>query len=217
MTLEQLIGLSLAWFVMMVGLVGCLVPAIPGPSMVLVAAVLHRLYFQDTGAGNWVLIFMSLVTVFSLVLDYIATMVGARKLGATWRGIIGSCIGAIAGAFFGFIFIGIFVGTFLGAVLFELTGGRKLEDATRAGLGALIGLLGGALGKIACSVAMIAVFSVSVVSNSLPQGIPAPGNEPTNRRGARWVAEAGDVTAAGFRSASSTPAREASRRWRASR
>ncbi len=204
MNLEQLIGLSLAWFIMLIGVVGSIIPAIPSTTLVLLSAILHRLYFHETGAGNWVLVFMGIVAAFSLILDYLATMIGARKLGATWRGILGSCLGAIVGAFLGFLFIGIFVGTFLGAVLFELSGGRKLDEATRAGLGALIGLLGGALGKLACSVAMVAVFSVSVISNSLPSGTQPKLTEPPPEKNAYSPANDRATTTKIYRIAFST-------------
>ena len=64
---------------------------------------------------------------------------------------------------------GIIVGPFLGALLLEMMGGREWKQAARAGLGAVIGLFVGALGKLACCVAMMGLFAFSVIMQSLHQ------------------------------------------------
>lgn len=164
---------------MLVGVVGSIIPAIPSTTLVLLAAVGHKLWFGEASVGIGAMVFLVVVTAISLVLDYLATMIGAKRLGATWRGILGSCVGALLGAFIPIFFIGIFIGTFAGAVLFEMMGGREMKEATRAGLGALIGLLAGAVGKLAGSIAMITVFTISVFANTfaadqdLPESLPA--------------------------------------------
>lgn len=164
MTSEQTIGLVITLLVMFIGLAGCLLPGIPSTPIVLIAAVGHRLYFGPNSASTWVIVVLVLITLFSALLDYLATMFGAKKLGATWKGILGSVIGATVGIFFPFP--GLIVGPFIGAMLFEMIGGREIEEAARAGAGALLGLLIGAVGKFACCVAMIGLFVLSAISNS---------------------------------------------------
>jgi uncharacterized protein YqgC (DUF456 family) len=61
---------------------------------------------------------------------------------------------------------GIILGPFLGALAFELAGGRHLKEAALAGVGAMLGLLGGALGKLLCCLVMIAIFAVNVIWRS---------------------------------------------------
>jgi len=158
---EQIIGLILALLLMAVATVGSLIPGIPGSPFVLVAAVLHRLYFHDRGAATWVLIVMTGMVLFSLVVDYLASLYGAKKMGATWRGLVGAMVGALVGMFFSIP--GIIIGTFLGALTFELIGGRGRKDAMKAGLGATLGLLAGAVGKVACCVAMTGLFAMNVI------------------------------------------------------
>ena len=51
---------------------------------------------------------------------------------------------------------------------FELAGGREFNEAARAGLGAMIGLVLGAAGKLACCAGMIALFAINVASRSAP-------------------------------------------------
>ena len=56
MTAEQIIGFSVALLIMCMGLVGSILPGVPSTPVVLLTAIGHRLYFGDTGPGNWVLI-----------------------------------------------------------------------------------------------------------------------------------------------------------------
>lgn len=164
MTWIEVLGLSLALAVMLVGLVGSVVPGLPGSPLVLLAAILHRLYFGDKSVSNLVLIVLVLLMLASLGLDFLATVVGARKLGATWRGAVGAVVGGMIGLFFGLP--GIILGPFLGAVLLELLGRKEFKKALQAGTGAVLGLLLGAVGKFALCVMMILLFAVNVVLRS---------------------------------------------------
>jgi uncharacterized protein len=163
-TLEQGIGLGLALLVMGAGTIGSMVPAVPGTPLVLAAAIVHRLVFGAHSANTTVLLIMGALALVSFGLDYLATFLGAKKLGATWRGMVGAILGTLVGFFFSLP--GLILGPFLGAALFELMGGRKWKEAARAGAGAVLGLLLGAIGKCACCVAMMALFTVSVILRS---------------------------------------------------
>lgn len=189
MTTEQMIGLGIALLIMSVGVIGSLIPAIPSTTLVLAAAIVHKVVFGAASVGLWPMVALVVLTAFTLIMDYIATMIGTKKLGGSWWGIFGSCVGAVIGAFIPIFFLGIFIGAFGGAIAFEMIGGREIKDATRAGLGAMIGLLAGSVGKLAGCVAMIAIFCVSVVSNTMaesepletPQPEPAPIIQPTTQ------------------------------------
>ncbi len=164
MSWDQIVGLVLALLVMAVGLAGSALPGIPGPPLVLAAAVGHRLWFGAASASNFVLGTLVGLVVFALALDYAASLFGAKKLGATWRGVTGAAVGAVVGIFTGPW--GILAAPFAGATLGELLGGREFRDAARAGLGAVLGLLAGVVGKVGCSAAMIGLFVASVVLRS---------------------------------------------------
>ena len=175
-TTEQIIGLSIALLIMLVGVAGCLIPVLPGTPILLAAAVGHRLYFGDTGPSMLVLIILALFTIISLVFDQLASMVGAKKLGATWKGVTGAVIGGLVGLFFSLP--GIILGPFIGATLFELFGDREFRDALKAGVGATLGLLLGAVGKVAISMVMMLMFVWSVVARSLVAEAPASEAAP---------------------------------------
>lgn len=164
MSIEQIIGLSLALLIMMIGFVGSIAPGLPGTSLVLVAAIGHRLYFGPHSVSGLIMGLLVVFTVITLLLDYLATYYGAKKFGATWRGGIGAAVGGLVGIFFGLP--GILLGPFLGATLFELVGGHEFQKAAKAGAGATLGLLAGAIGKCAICVMMIGMFALNVIYRS---------------------------------------------------
>jgi uncharacterized protein len=164
MTTEQIVGLSLALLVMLAGLIGSLLPVLPGVPLVLVAAIGHRLYFGATSVSNLVMGILVALTLVSIMFDFMAGMLGAKKFGATWRGMIGAVIGGIIGLFFNLP--GIILGPFIGATLFEMLGDKKFKKAAHAGLGATVGLLLGIVGKFSICVVMMILFATNVILRS---------------------------------------------------
>ena len=90
------------------------------------------------------------------VLDFVASALGARRFGASGRAIVGATLGALVGIFFGIP--GIVLGPFIGAMIGELSVRRDLPGATRAGVGAFIGLVVATAGKLALGFTMIGLF-----------------------------------------------------------
>ena len=172
MSTEHVTGLLVTVVVMMMGVLGSLIPVLPGIPVVFVAALIHRMIFGAAGASTPVLIMMGGLMLLSMALDALGTLLGARKLGATWRGMLGASIGAVVGLFF--IPFGLIFGPFIGAVVGELAGGREGNKAFKAGAGAVLGLFLGALGKVLCGVIMIILFLASVISRR-----ESPSPEPS--------------------------------------
>ncbi len=165
MTVAQVIGLMVALFIMFLGLLGSILPGLPSTPLVWVAALAHKLYFGEASADWWLLAVLGGITLLSLVADYLASVYGAKRLGATWRGATGAVVGGLIGMFFHLP--GILLGPFIGAMTFEMVAGRNLKESSKAGFGATLGLLAGALGKIACCVAMMGAFTFDVLYRSL--------------------------------------------------
>lgn len=172
MTTEQIIGLILALLLMGIGALGSVLPGVPSTPLVLLAAVAHKLWFGENGVRWWIMLLLVLLTVLSMVFDYLASMVGAKQFGAGRRGRIGAIFGTVAGVIVGFFvggfgsFLGAFVGPLIGATLLERTASRPWREALLAGLGATIGVLAGAMGKVIISLLMILLFTADVVLRS---------------------------------------------------
>ena len=122
------------------GLIGCIVPAIPGPPLSFIALILLEIATHGEAFTVNQLIFWGIVTVIVTVLDYIIPIFGAQKYGATRAGIWGSVIGMLIGIFF-FPPFGMFLGAFLGAVGGEIIVGKKSDDALKAGFGVFVGTM----------------------------------------------------------------------------
>ncbi|MDA7532902.1 DUF456 domain-containing protein [Verrucomicrobia bacterium] len=161
MTTQEIIGFIIAEGFMVIGAVGSMLPAIPSTPVVFLAALGHKIYFGDNSISYLILAILGVITLFSLIMDYIASLVGARKLGATWRGVAGALIGGILGLFLGPW--GILIGPFIGALTFEMMGGRQFEEASKAGFGALLGIVAGTLGKFICAIAMASLFAANII------------------------------------------------------
>ncbi len=163
MSAPELMGFVLAGIVMFLGLIGTLVPGIPGAPLILAAAVGHKLYFGPNSVSYWILFILLVLTILSMALDFLGSLLGAKKLGATWRGMVGAVLGAIVGLFFNIP--GLILGPIIGAFLFELLSGREWRESAKAGAGAFLGMLLGTVGRVTCCVIMIAVFSLGVLWN----------------------------------------------------
>ena len=156
--------MSLALLVMLVALIGNFIPGVPGTPLALIATVFHRLYFGLDSVNNLVLFIIVSLTVMALVFDFLGTALGAKKFGATWRGVVGAVLGGLIGLFFSLP--GIILGPFIGATLFEMLGDKQFKVAAKAGAGAVVGLILGVVGKSAICVIMIFLFATNVVVRS---------------------------------------------------
>ena len=148
----------LAAVLVLVGLAGTLLPALPGVPFVfgglLVVAWIGD--FQRIGVPTLVL--LGVLTTIALGVDFAASLLGAKRVGASRLALFGAAIGGIAGLFFGLV--GIFVFPFVGAVIGELTARRKVGKAAKVGLATWLGLLFGALAKLALALTMIGIFAI---------------------------------------------------------
>ena len=141
------------------GLAGVVLPAIPGAPLIFAGLVLAAWAEDFTYAGFWTLAAVGLLALISYAVDFWATMFGAKRFGASKRAVIGALVGMLIGIFLGFV--GVLFGPFIGAVIGELSLRGNLQQATRAGIGATIGVVLGAALKLALAFAMIGIFVVA--------------------------------------------------------
>ena len=145
-------------FLVGLGLVGLILPGLPGAPLILLGLILGAWAENFAYVGLWTLLLLTILAGLTYAVDFWATIFGAKKFGASKRAIIGALIGVVAGLFLGLS--GVIFGPFIGAVIGELSARRGLQQATRAGIGATIGLVIGSALKIAMSLAMIGIFAV---------------------------------------------------------
>lgn len=141
-----------------VGLLGCIVPMLPGPPMSYAAMILVACCsYSDLGWTTMVVFFI--ITVVVTVLDFLLPAWMARRFGGSRAGEIGATVGMIAG-FFVFPPVGILLGPFVGAVVGELVVNREdTSRAMRVGFGAFMSfIVGTGLKLIASLVMLVYVF-----------------------------------------------------------
>jgi uncharacterized protein YqgC (DUF456 family) len=150
---------SLTVALMLAGLVGTVLPLVPGTVLILCGAVLN--HFTVHAIGWPTLLVLTALTVLAQLLDLVSGAIGAKYFGATRWGAIGGILGAVVGLFFGVI--GIFVGPLVGALAGELLGGRGILPAGKSTWGTFLGTTAGIVGKLAIGLAMIAWFAVAAL------------------------------------------------------
>jgi uncharacterized protein YqgC (DUF456 family) len=146
----------IAVVLVIVGLVGTVLPALPGAMLIVAGLVVAAWADGFTKVGGWTLGVIAAIGAASYLVDFAAAALGAKKFGASPRAMVGAGLGTILGLFLGLP--GIIIGPFIGAVIGELTVHRDVAKVGKAGLAAWIGFLIGMAVKVGIAFLMIAVF-----------------------------------------------------------
>lgn len=146
----------LALALIVVGLAGAVLPALPGLPCVFGGLWLAAWIDHYARVGAWTLAVLAALLVIGLALDFIAGSLGAKKVGASPQAVAGATLGTFVGMFFGLP--GLIIGPFAGAVLGEVKAQRSLGQAAASGVGTWIGLLVGIVAKLVISIVMIGIF-----------------------------------------------------------
>ena len=140
----------------LVGIAGVVFPALPGTPFVFLGLLLAA-YIENFARVGWpTLIILGVLTLLATGVDFFASAVGAKRVGASPRAIWGAAIGAIVGIAFGIP--GLILGPLIGAAAGEYITRKDLLQAGKVGVGTLIGILIGVAMKIALIFTMLGVF-----------------------------------------------------------
>ena len=153
--------LILGIILMILGIIGCLVPVLPGPPI----SYLGLIMLHVTRFGQFtttVLVALAGVTIVVTILDYIVPIWGTRKFGGSKYGMRGATVGLIIGLFLGPV--GIIVGPLIGAIVGELIFKDDMKYAIKAGFGSLLGFLTGIGLKLAASFIMTFYFVKELIA-----------------------------------------------------
>ncbi len=141
--------IALGALFMVSGILGCVLPVIPGPPLSYVGLLLLH-FTQNYQFSTRFLIVWAIITTVVYTLDYLIPVWGTKKFGGSKRGVWGSIIGLLIGLFM-FPPFGIIIGPFVGAVVGELTAGKDHSSALKSGFGSFMGFLTGTLLKLITS------------------------------------------------------------------
>jgi uncharacterized protein YqgC (DUF456 family) len=174
--------LALTLVLMFVGLIGSVVPGLPGVTLIFLSALLYAIFTDFESVGTVVLVILFVLAAFAFVTDFVATTYGARRFGASNWGTVGGAVGGILGALAGLLFVGIgslfgliagtIAGVFVGEYLRRERHGTGEEKdaassdwrrASRAAGGVIIGYLASAVAQGILGLASIVIFVLAVI------------------------------------------------------
>jgi len=143
------------------GLFGVFLPLLPGVPLAWLGMLIYA-YFTDFQAISLtaVLVFLGL-TLLTILVDFIAPILGAKKYKASKEGIVGASLGLFFGIFI-FGPVGVMLGPLVGAFIGEIISGKRHQDAIRPALGTFIGFLLSAVIKLAVILAILGVLIAAV-------------------------------------------------------
>jgi uncharacterized protein YqgC (DUF456 family) len=146
----------------LVGFIGCVIPAIPGPILAFAALILISIPGTWALMPLWVLILLGVIAVAATVLDNVLPALSSKKAGAGRAGVWGSVIGMIGGSFV-IPPIGTILGAFVGALLGEMIFNRENKSPLKAALGVFKGTLLAMLIKLAATGVIAYQFVISAI------------------------------------------------------
>lgn len=143
------------------GLAGTVLPALPGTALVLAGAVLGAWVDDFTRVGYGTLALLAALAVISWVLEYVASLLGAKKAGASRLALVGAAIGTVAGLLLGIV--GVLFLPLVGAAIGEYLERRDHGQAMKVGVATWLGLIAGMLAKVVIAFVMVGIFVVALV------------------------------------------------------
>jgi uncharacterized protein YqgC (DUF456 family) len=151
----------IAVLMIVVGIAGTVLPALPGVVFVFAGIALAAWIDGFTVVSGWTVGVLAVLTVIGFAIDYVAQTVSAQRAGATWQGIAGAAIGTVVGVFTGLW--GLLFMPLVGAAAGEFISHRDALRAGRVGLATWVGLLVGAVLKLAIVFTMVGIFIAALI------------------------------------------------------
>lgn len=149
----------LALVLMGLGVLGTVLPVLPGTLLVLAGVVVGAWIDGFARVSGWTVGVLAVLAVLGWVADEVAVLLGARKAGASPLALAGAAVGTVLGVFTGFV--GLLFLPLAGAMAGEYWSRRDAARATRVGFATWIGLLAAAVVKLVLAFVMVGVFFVA--------------------------------------------------------
>lgn len=152
---------TLAIVLMLLGLAGTVLPALPGTALVLAGIVVAAWIDDFTRVGAVTVGIVSVLAVIAWVLDYAAGLLGAKKAGASRQAIVGAALGTVLGLFMGLV--GVLFLPLVGAAVGEYLARRDQHRAVHVGVATWLGIMVGMVAKVVIAFVMVGVFAVALI------------------------------------------------------
>jgi uncharacterized protein len=152
--------ITIAVIFLLLGIVGCLLPMLPGPPLSFAALILLQFTSLSPFSEEF-LIMWGLITAAVTLLDYWVPVYGTKKFGGTKWGVWGAAIGLVIGLFV-FPPFGIITGPLIGALAGELIAGKDFSRAMRSALGSFLGFVAGTIMKLVVSLILTYHFIINL-------------------------------------------------------
>jgi uncharacterized protein YqgC (DUF456 family) len=152
---------ALSALLIVVGVAGTVLPALPGTAFVLGGIVLGAWIDDFTRVPVWVVVLCTVLAVLAWVLDYVAGLMGARRAGASKQALIGAAVGTVVGLFMGIV--GVLFMPLVGAAVGEYLARKDERKALHVGVATWLGIMAGLLAKVVLAFMMIGIFIVALV------------------------------------------------------
>lgn len=146
---------------LVLGLAGTVLPVLPGTALIFAGFLLGAWIDDFQNISTWTVSAAAVLTLISVVSDYVAAALGARRVGASREAVIGAVIGTLLGIFSGLW--GLLFLPLLGAAIGEYLVLRNLQRAGQVGIATWVGLLLGTAVKIAISFTMLGMFIAALL------------------------------------------------------
>ena len=158
--------INLLWYgaaaiLILVGIAGAVLPALPGVPMVFAGMWLAASVDGYSLIGTGTVILLGILAGIAVLVDFVAGILGARRVAASRTALWGAMIGTFAGIFFGLP--GLLLGPFLGALIGEAAAGGTVRRSTEVGVATWMGLLFGTVAKVGLSFTMLGVFTAALL------------------------------------------------------
>ncbi len=144
---------------LLAGLAGVILPVLPGIPLMFAGILLVAWGDGFSHLGTGILVVLGVLTLLAVLLDFVASLLGARRVGASRMALVGAALGTVIGLFFGIP--GILLGPFAGAVLGEFWYSRHGGIAARVGIGTWFGMVLGAIAKIGIAFLMLGIVALA--------------------------------------------------------
>ena len=146
----------LAGAMVLVAIIGMVLPLLPGTPLLFGGLWLAAFLDGYQKVGVSVVVVLAVLAVLAWVVDYVAAVLGVKRVGASGLAMAGAAAGALVGILGGIV--GLIVGPIVGAMAGEMLARRNAGQATRVGIAAGLSFIAAVAFKLGIAAGMLAVF-----------------------------------------------------------